>query len=146
MGEHVLDVPQHHFDSDVIHSCQTTLALTLRDPPRVERLKKLGQLPAELETFVRRYCNIEDETIDTDDEILNWVYTEATVDLRSAIWLLSSGFYKASASSLRNALDISTACLYFQIRQNERPQQSCYGDTPLRHGILEAEILQAGMR
>ena len=35
-------------------------------------------------------------------------------------------FYKASASSLRNALDIAVASLYFQIRQNRNPDQSCY--------------------
>jgi hypothetical protein len=85
---------------------------------------------AELEDFVRRYESINDDSIDTDDEILNWVYGETNVDLCSSIWLLSSAFYKSSASCLRNALDISTACLYFQIVQNENPDRSCYANKP----------------
>ncbi len=104
------------FYSDLIGYCQTVHLKTLESSQRVERLRSLGQMVAELEDFVRRYDSIDSDTIDSDDEILNWVYGETTVDLCSSIWLLSSAFYKASASSLRNALDISTACLYFQIK------------------------------
>ncbi len=120
----------HQVCSDLIQYCQAAQMNTLEDSKRVEGLKDLGQMVAELEDFVRRYDSIDDDSIDTDDEILNWVYSETTGDLCSSIWLLSSAFYKASASCLRNALDISTACLYFQIKQNENPEQSCYENTP----------------
>ena len=120
----------HQVCSNLIQYCQAAQMKTMEDSKRVEGLKDLGQMVAELEDFVRRYDSIDDDSIDTDDEILNWVYSETTVDLCSSIWLLSSAFYKASASCLRNALDISTACLYFQIKQNENPEQSCYENTP----------------
>lgn len=120
----------HEVCSDLIQYCRAAQMKTVEDPKRAEGLKDLGQMVAELEDFVRRYDSIDDDSIDTDDEILNWVYSETTVDLCSSVWLLSSAFYKASASSLRNALDVSTACIYFQIKQNENPEQSCYGKTP----------------
>ena len=130
MDEQKIQSSWHEVCSDLIQYCRTAQMKTMEDPKRVEGLKDLGQMVAELEDFVRRYDSIDDDSIDTDDEILNWVYGETTVDLCSSIWLLSSAFYKASASCLRNALDISTACLYFQIKQNEDPELSCYGNTP----------------
>jgi hypothetical protein len=57
---------------------------------------------------------------------LNWSFSEVPTDFCGAIWLLASGFYKASASSLRNALDIATASLYFQIRENTNPAIGSY--------------------
>ena len=119
----------HQVCGDLIPYCQAAQMKTVEDPNRAQSLKNLGQMVAKLEDFVRRYESIDDDSIDTDDEILNWVYSEANVDLCSSIWLLSSAFYKASASCLRNALDISTACLYFQIKQNEQPELSCYANT-----------------
>lgn len=130
MGQGRFQSSWHEICNDLIVYCQTAQSKTLEAPKRAEGLRDLGQMVAELEDFVRRYDSIDDASIDTDDEILNWVYGETRVDLCSSIWLLSSAFYKASASSLRNALDISTACLYFQIKQNERVGQSSYGDTP----------------
>lgn len=115
---------------DLIQYCQAAQMKTLENSKRAESLRDLGQMIAELEDFVRRYESINDDSIDTDDEILNWVYSETNVDLCSSVWLLSSAFYKSSASCLRNALDISTACLYFQVVQNENPEQSCYDNTP----------------
>jgi hypothetical protein len=76
--------------------------------------------------FVYEYTLIEDTSLNTDDEILNWAFSDAPLDLCSAIWLLSSGFYKNSASCLRNAFDIALASLYFQIRQNTNPVQKGY--------------------
>jgi hypothetical protein len=128
--EQGLQSSTHQVCSDLIQYCQATQMKTLEDSKRAEGLRDLGQMVVELEDFVRRYDSIDDDSIDTDDEILNWVYGETTVDLCSSIWLLSSAFYKSSASCLRNALDISTACLYFQIKQNENPEQSCYANTP----------------
>jgi hypothetical protein len=103
---------------NVIACSKSTLAKTLADAARAERIDGLGRLASALERFVRRYQAMDDESIDTDDEILNWVYGETPTDLASAIWLLASGYYKASAASLRNALEIATAALYFQIHEN----------------------------
>lgn len=44
-----------------------------------------------------------------------------SADFGAAIWSLSSGFYKAAASNLRNALDLAVTCLYFQVRENTDP-------------------------
>ncbi len=130
MEDQGLQGSTHQVCRNLIQYCQAAQTKTLEDAKRAESLTDLGQMVAELEDFVRRYDSIDDDSIDTDDEILNWVYSETNVDLCSSIWLLSSAFYKSSASCLRNALDISTACLYFQIKQNENPHQSCYANTP----------------
>jgi hypothetical protein len=130
MDERELQSSTDQVCCDLIEYCQAAQMKTLEDSRRAESLRNLGQMIAELEDFVRRYESINDDSIDTDDEILNWVYGETNVDLCSSIWLLSSAFYKSSASCLRNALDISTACLYFQIVQNENPEQSCYANKP----------------
>lgn len=95
---------------------------------RESALTDLATSVCNLENFVRGYQWIDDPSLDTDDEILNWVFAEMPTDFSSAIWLLASGFYKASASSLRNALDISTASLYFRL-----------GRTPIRQ--LEITIV-----
>jgi len=104
----------------VISHCDSVLKHTITDSTRMAELETLGRLVSSLERFVRGYVSIDDESISTDDEILNWVFTEVPSDFCSAIWLLASGFYKASASSLRNALDIATASLYFQLRENSK--------------------------
>jgi hypothetical protein len=111
---------------NVISHCNSALADTVADPVRADRLDNLGKLASALEAFVRGYERIDDDSISTDDEILNWAFSETSTDFCSAIWLLASGFYKASASSLRNALDIATASLYFQIRENENTARSGY--------------------
>jgi len=79
-----------------------------------------------METFVRGYEKIDDPEIDSDDEILNWTFSETAIDFSSALWLLASGFYKASASSLRTAFEIATVSLYFQIRENMRLDDGKY--------------------
>lgn len=107
-----------HISRNLITFCSDVLQTTLSDTDRVARLNALGDLSVGVEQFVRGYEMIEDPSLDTDDEILNWTFGECATDLTSAIWLLASGFYKASASSLRNALDIATAALYFQVREN----------------------------
>lgn len=106
--------------------CQEILHQTLTDSQREEKLAALGKMASLLEAFVHGYERIDDPAIDTDDEILNWAFSETPTDLASAIWLLASGFYKASASSLRNALDIATASLYFQVRENRDPAPKGY--------------------
>lgn len=111
---------------NLLPHCADVLRATLNDPVRTSELEQLGILSNTLETFVRGYERITDPKIDTDDEILNWVFSEAIADLWSATWLLASGFYKGSASSLRNAFDIGTAALYFQIRQNNQSTSDGY--------------------
>jgi hypothetical protein len=105
--------------NNVIACSKSALERTLAGPERAKRINGLGKLASALERFVKRYLAIDDESINTGDEIFNWVYGETPTDLASAIWLLASGYYKASAASLRNALEIATAALYFQIRENE---------------------------
>ena len=109
-------------NSDFLAYCNEILSATLSDINRVSIIEELGGLNTSLEEFIRGYEKIEDSSIDTDDEILNWVFAEAQTDFRSALWLLASGFYKASASSLRNAFDIAISALYFQIRENADPE------------------------
>jgi hypothetical protein len=109
---------------NVIACSKSALEETLASPARAERIDGLGKLASALEQFVRQYefMDVDDDSIDTGDEILNWVYGETPTDLASAVWLLASGYYKASAASLRNALEIATAALYFQIRENEKTE------------------------
>ncbi len=105
---------------NVLRHSTAALEATLSDRSRSDRIINLGKLASALEAFVRGYEQIDDPAISTDDEIINWVFGETPADLASAIWLLASGYYKASASSLRNAFDIAVASLYFQIRENEK--------------------------
>lgn len=112
--------------NNLLPHCQNVLDMTIGDPIRARRLDSLAMSVSSLEAFIRGYEHIDDPSIDTDDEILNWAFSETSTDFASAIWLLASGFYKASASSLRNAFDIAVASLYFQIRENTDPAASGY--------------------
>ena len=103
---------------NLLPHCQSVLSMTISDSARARKLDSLAKTASSLEAFIRGYQRIEDPSVYTDDEILNWAFSETSTDFASAIWLLASGFYKASASSLRTALDIATASLYFQIREN----------------------------
>lgn len=126
------DEPMTHGSStreitdNLLPVCRGVLGLTTSDSVRTDRLDALARSASLLETFVRGYESIDDAAISTDDEILNWAFSETFTDLSSAIWLLASGFYKASASSLRNAYDIATASLYFQIRENVNTEVGSY--------------------
>lgn len=104
--------------NNVVSHSNAALEATLSNRSRAEQIDSLGKLASALEAFVRGYEQIDDTSIHTDDEILNWAFGETPTDLAGAIWLLASGYYKASASSLRNAFDIAVASLYFQIREN----------------------------
>jgi hypothetical protein len=73
---------------------------------------------SEVFNFVSGYSDINDCY---DDEIVNWTFSEVSVDLSAAIWNLNCGFYKAAASILRTALDVAFAALYFQVRENVEP-------------------------
>ena len=64
---------------------------------------------------------VDDPNIDPTDEIINWRFPDVAEDLSGAIWNLASGFYKAAASLSRNAYELSTVSLAFQIEQNIRP-------------------------
>lgn len=105
--------------SNQIGQSQRALSDTLAEHSRVSSLDALGAEAVNLATFVRGYCHINKPEIDTDDEILNWVFDEALTDIGSAIWMLASGYYKASASCLRNGYDVAIHALSLQIRQNE---------------------------
>ena len=107
-------------------NCQDVLRKTAQDTLRANKIQELLNSVALLDEFVRQYEKIEDPNINNDDEILNWTFTESLTDFSSAIWLISSGFYKAAASSLRNAFEVSTLALYFQIRENRDPATGQY--------------------
>jgi len=112
--------------NDLLKTCASAQDVTLRDPSRRELLELLGRKVSKLEQVVRGYELIEDRGISTDDEIINWAFSEAPADFGSGIWLLSAGFYKASASCIRNAYDIATASLYFQVRENTDAEPRAY--------------------
>lgn len=98
----------------------SALADTLAHAPSVSKLTEAENAVAKLEDFVRRYEGIEGVSgLSTDDEILNWVFTEALYDLGAASWNLASGQYKTAASALRDALEISVIALYFQNLEND---------------------------
>lgn len=105
---------------NVIGVSSDTLTTTLSSPGRAGRIDELGKLASSLEAFVQGYQRIVDPEIDTDDEIFNWTFGEAPADFAAAIWLLASGYYKASVSCLRNAYEISMVALYFQVRENTK--------------------------
>jgi hypothetical protein len=94
---------------------------TTQDEHRVHLLSELASIAGEVGNFVHTYTDLKDPTLDTDDEIINWTFGDVSSDLGAAIWNLSCGFYKTSASSLRTALDVAFATLYFQVRQNSEP-------------------------
>jgi hypothetical protein len=91
---------------------------TTSDPTRLQQIDDLGVCIDMLLDFVYGYTSIDDPSLDTDDEIINWTFVDVADDLNAACWNISCGFYKTGASCLRNALDIGTVSLYFQIREN----------------------------
>jgi len=91
---------------------------TTSDPARLKRIDDLGLCIDMLIDFVYGYTSIDDPSLDTDDEIINWTFVDVADDLNAANWNITCGFYKAAASCLRNALDLATVALYFQIREN----------------------------
>ncbi|CCM65262.1 MAG: hypothetical protein WBB51_01350 [Candidatus Microthrix parvicella] len=108
---------------NLIEHCNAVQRQTLLTEARRDDLAKLTQAAADLHDFVYGLCQptLPDAR---DDEILNWTFGDALVDLGSAIFLLVSGYHKASASSLRSALDVGMCALYFQIREEREPVAS----------------------
>ncbi len=87
----------------------SSLALILADADRAS---------VELENFVRGYLTLSTPGISTDDEILNWTFSDVISDLRAAAWNAGSGHYKTAAGALRSALEMAIVALYFQHREN----------------------------
>ena len=103
----------------VIEQTQTALSNVLSNPLAVQRLNRLGDISSDLVEFVygySTYSTVYNPDIDSDDEIINWTYPDVVADLSAAIWLLASGYYKAAAGCMRNALDIAIVGLYFQVQ------------------------------
>jgi len=111
--------------NNLLEYCSGVLGDTLSQAPSRSRIQELGVLSTCVDRFVYGYTDIENDALSADDEILNWCFSEVATDLTSAIWLLASGFYKASASSLRNALNVGAASLYFQMRENGHIGTGC---------------------
>ncbi len=104
---------------------------TIADKERAAKLDAIGEQISDLYSFIYGYTNIdESEGLDTDDEILNWTFVDVIDDLNAATWNIACGFYKAAASCLRNALDISNTSLYFQIKENDHSRNSGTGYNP----------------
>ena len=77
-------------------------------------------------SFIYGYELTENESFDTDDEILNWTIIDVVDDISAAIWNLGTGFYKTAASCQRGALEMASVSLYFQRLENEKPVQGSY--------------------
>ena len=91
---------------------------TISNSARQKQVDDLGMSIDVLIDLVYGYTFINDPSLDTDDEIINWTFVDVVDDLNAANWNMACGFYKAGASCLRNSLDLAIAALYFQIRQN----------------------------
>lgn len=102
----------------VREAARAAYAATIADGERAQRIDGLATAAELCHNFVYGYTSIDHPAVDSDDEILNWTFADVTSDLGAAIWCLSSGFYKAAASNLRNALDLAMTALYFQLREN----------------------------
>jgi hypothetical protein len=103
----------------LINSLNTLTALQ-RQTISNNKLDDIAIKTNSLISLIYGYTLTEKEGIDTDDEILNWTIADVADELCSALWNLSSGFYKTSASSLRSALEMGVVSLYFQICENEK--------------------------
>ena len=102
--------------------------LTTSDMNRLKTLDELGARIDKMLSFVYGYTQICDDSVNTDDEIINWTFVDVSDDLNAALWNLTTGFYKAAASCLRNALDMAMASLYFQARENLYPKIGSYNE------------------
>ena len=101
---------------------------TLANKDCADKIDAIGTQIADLFVFIYGYTAIDNsEGIDTDDEILNWTFIDVMDDLNAANWNIACGFYKAAASCLRNALDVSNAALYFQIHENDHSKKNKTG-------------------
>jgi hypothetical protein len=98
--------------------------LTTSDLKRRSVLDELGVGIDRMMSVVYGYSFIDNDAIDTDDEIINWTFVDVSDDLSAANWNICCGFYKTAASCLRNALDMAIAALYFQARTNQSPEDA----------------------
>jgi hypothetical protein len=114
------------YGSSVIIESEVVVEETRRTAPATCDPAGLEAAAHSLDKFARQYPQLEAPGIDTDDEILNWVYTEAICDLRSAIWNAAGGHYKVAMHCLRNAHEIGTLAVCFQIMQNGQPCNQGY--------------------
>ncbi len=92
------------------------------DAGLVALLDEMAGLVDLYEDFIRSYLSIEDEALDTDDEIINWTFSDVTADLSNSLWNIACGYHKASAASLRNAYELTAISLTFQIEENTNPR------------------------
>jgi hypothetical protein len=111
---------------DVRHLALKAYNLTKSSKSRQDHIDDVGHRINYLLSFVYGYTSISDPSIDTDDEIINWTFVDVADDLNAANWSIACGFYKAAASSMRNAIDIAAAALYFQLRENSKTERGSY--------------------
>lgn len=111
----------------------SVLRQTTLDKKRKDELDELALLGRRAIEFVYGYTDSsqnpdydDDPTLDSDDEVVNWTMVDVAGDLSSSVWLLVSGFYKAAGSSMRNALDLAFAALYFQAEVFDDHSKGCY--------------------
>ena len=91
----------------LFENATAALKMTLDDPDRRRRFERSSEMVGLLGLLIDL----------VDDEVL---YTTADVeaDFRAALWNLACGFYKSSASCMRNGLDVGVAGLHFLISSN----------------------------
>lgn len=110
----------------ILEIAKATVSNINSDSEVKDRLTKLSVKVRFLHSFIYCYTFLEDNSIDADDEIINWTASDVWYDLTSSIWNLGSGFYKTSASCQRGALEMAAVTLYFQRQQNEDKSTSVY--------------------
>jgi len=106
---------------NIISKSAVTVNQLQEDSPEGLKLSELARKVNSLYSLVGGYTATDREDISTDDEIINWTFSDVAGELCSALWNLSSGFYKTSASCLRGALEMGAVSLYFQMRENDDP-------------------------
>ena len=112
----------------IIETASKTVAHLHHQSEIEARLDELAIKTNSIISLLYSYTLTEIETIDTDDEILNWTIPDVANELSATIWNMSSAFYKTAASCLRSALEMGIVSLYFQILENEKPNAKGYNE------------------
>lgn len=103
----------------IIDNAFETIKFVEIQPNATKSLEDLAVKTNSLISLIYGYTLIEDDSLNTDDEILNWTLPDVGSDFCASIWNLLSGFYKTAASSQRGAIEMAIVSLYFQILENE---------------------------
>lgn len=103
--------------------------ILIKDSSNSKEIKEAAQNLDLLLDLIKEYRFKTIDGMETDDEIINWTFTDVKEDLKSALWNLCCASYKTSASCLRNAFEMSFVSLYFTIREHENHKKGVNNDT-----------------